>query len=344
MVLVLSNTSRNIFYIDLLRCAAALAVVAIHTLGPLRHLYGEVSLDQWLVAAEINSILRWAVPVFIMITGVLLLSDQRPFNLHNYLTKRFLKVVIPFLAWTLIYAVIGGLSINGWASDTTVNLLKNANNDPTWYHLWFFYNFIPLYFIIPFLAPLLFKLNQEHIKLIIFAWLLLTLIHWLKVKTPLRESIILYSGYLILGWYLANLPIKNYRYIIIGGCIAIMINLIGTWYWSELKGDYSSTFMSYKTLNTVLISGMIFVLCKQYSDKVSSSLKPYITTVAKHTLGIYLIHPIFLIQVRNLDNGIYSLFGHNALAIPALTILVFLASYFSVKLLEKNKLTCWLVP
>ncbi|MCV5744443.1 acyltransferase family protein, partial [Escherichia coli] len=67
-------------FFDLLRCVAAVAVIAIHVLAPYRNELGVIPMDQWLTAVGVNSVTRWAVPVFILITGALMLSDTRPFD------------------------------------------------------------------------------------------------------------------------------------------------------------------------------------------------------------------------------------------------------------------------
>ena len=168
----------SIFYIDFLRFIAVFSVIAIHVLGPFRFLYGDIPNSDWLAASGINSVTRWAVPVFIMITGALLLSTERAFSCEDYLVKRLSKVAVPFVGWTLIYAVVGGFFVNDlitgtWSANETMSIISNAPNDPVWYHLWFFYDFIPLYFVIPFLIPLLKKASPELIKLVIVAWMVL---------------------------------------------------------------------------------------------------------------------------------------------------------------------------
>ena len=98
----MSQPRTSIFYIDFLRFIAVIAVIAIHVLGPFRYLYGEIPDSQWLAATSINSISRWAVPVFMMISGALLLSTDRAFNCEHYLSKRLAKVASPCVGWTLI--------------------------------------------------------------------------------------------------------------------------------------------------------------------------------------------------------------------------------------------------
>jgi len=119
---------------DFLRCTAAFSVVLIHVLGPFRHLYGEIPNSDWLGAARINSIRRWAVPLFMMISGALLLSTKPPFECDHYLSKRLSKVPIPFIGLTIIYALVGGFMVEGvfnatWSLDKTIEIIEHSPND-----------------------------------------------------------------------------------------------------------------------------------------------------------------------------------------------------------------------
>ncbi len=348
----MSPSRPSIFYIDLLRFLAAIAVVIIHVLGPFRFMYGEVPDSDWLAAMGYNSISRWAVPIFMMISGALLLSDLRPFDCERYVTRRLGKVLIPFIAWTVIYSIVGGFigetggfADYGWNAGLTEKLITESNNEPVWYHLWFFYDFIPLYFIIPFLAIVLRRLSAEHIKLLLAAWWVLTLMHWLKVETPLRQNIVLYSGYLVFGWYLFNRDNRpQLKCWVVAGVGCLMLNALGSAYLSILEGKYSSFFMGYKSLNTVIIAGMLFVIAQSYAERIQGRLRSLISLISKYSLGIYLVHPLLLIPVRHLENDVYSFFGSNWLAIPVISLITLVLALGVTILLAKLPIIRRVVP
>ncbi len=338
----MSAPRQEIFYLHLLRAVAAIAVIAIHVLGPFRQLYAEIPFDAWYSAVAINASSRWAVPVFMMISGALLLSSTKPFDAQYYLQRRLGKVVVPFVGWTLIYLATTALmegTAAGWQAFTALN------TDPAWYHLWFFYDFIPLYFVIPLLAPLLKAMSQEQVKLLLVAWLTLTLMHLLKVPTPLSQNLILYSGYLVLGWYLFNHDTRaQWPYWIGLGVAALGINLIGSYLASESRGAYSPMFMGYKTLNTVLIGAMIFLLAQRYAEAIGPRLRRAITSLSTYSLGVYLLHPLLLIPVRAALERQYDAFGHPALAIPLITLVTLLLAWGLTALMTRLPLVRKLVP
>lgn len=340
-----STVAPTIFYIDFLRFIAVIAVIAIHVLGPLRTLYGDIPLLEWLAPASINASTRWAVPVFIMITGALLLSNTRPFSCQYYLAKRLGKVVVPFIGWSIIYALVTAFYVENGNIATFTTLLNTATNEPMWYHLWFFYDFIPLYFVIPFLAPVLKKLPSELIKLLLVSFAVLFLMHWLKVESFLRENLILYTGYLVIGWYLFNRDNRTQlHYWIWGGVLMLIMNIIGTWLMAEQTGKYSSLYMGYKTINTLVIAGALFVLAQTYADNITGKLRSFILLISKYSLGIYLLHPLLLLPVRDRNNGFYDAFGTYWLSIPLLTLACLILALSCTIILIKLPLIKRLVP
>ncbi|WP_036819025.1 acyltransferase, partial [Photobacterium sanctipauli] len=128
----------KVVFFDVLRCIAAVAVVVIHVLGPYRELFGEISNSAWITATSFNSFSRWAVPIFIMITGALMLTDTRPFDLKYYVSRRLGKVLVPFLVWSLFYAGLSGASLAGYSGEVAWETLKALPVHETYYHLGFF--------------------------------------------------------------------------------------------------------------------------------------------------------------------------------------------------------------
>ncbi len=353
------------WFFDLLRCVAAIAVVAIHVLGPYRHQLGDVPFDQWLpligditylkwgypvgdvtygewlIGVTINSFSRWAVPIFIMISGALLLSDPRPFEPKYYIRRRLAKVLLPFLVWSVFYAGLSGVTSSGTDPAIAWQTLKDMPNHETYYHLGFFYYFLPLYFLIPFLRPVVQKMDDVAIKAILGIWLLFSTMFLFSIDGPWSHELVLYGGYLLLGYALWRLDWPSDKLLLPVGVIALLV----TWYMaitiSNGAGEYDvDRWFSYKTLNTVLIAAFIFVLCRKWADKLTDNSKTVIGFISRYSLGIYLLHPIFLWPVREFD--LY--FTHAGFAIPFWTIVAFSLALAASWLLSKSRFTAWLVP
>ncbi len=90
------STSR-ILYLDLLRLLATFGVIFLHVFatgfnGPIQH-------HDWYVALVGNSLVRWSVPIFVMISGTLFLNPDKEVSLRSILTKRIPRLLIAYVFW-----------------------------------------------------------------------------------------------------------------------------------------------------------------------------------------------------------------------------------------------------
>lgn len=331
----------KIVFVDLLRCVAAAAVVVIHVLGPYRELLGQIPDHAWITAVSYNSFSRWAVPVFIMISGALMLTDSRPFELNYYVRRRLGKVLIPFLVWSVFYAFFSGLTPAGYQSSTALTTLAEMPVHETYYHLGFFYYFLPLYLVIPFLQAWVKRAEPTAVKGVTLVWMLLTALFLLYVDGPWSHQLVLYSGYLLLGYCLYRYSWPTLAWLLPLGIVALLLTDYMVLSRSFAAGEYSvGRWLSYKTLNTVLIAAMVFVVCRSIADRLSEETLAKLAFVSRYSLGIYLLHPIFLWPVRAFD----WYFIHPVLMIPFWTLVAGGLALLTSWLLSRHRLTAWLVP
>lgn len=336
----------NYFFIELLRCMAAIAVVIIHVLAPYRDI--DIGSGNWLVAITFNVASRWAVPIFIMITGALMLADTRPFNLRDYLVHRCRKVVVPFVSWSVLYAFLAGLTFTfsrgfQYNFSEVWPLLKGALEEPTWYHLGFYYYFLPLYLVIPLLTPMVQRLSNDNLWLLTAGWLVLATLYFLRIDLPGMVNMVMYGGYLVFGYVLMRTPLNDRQRLTLAcaASVALVIGIIGVWDYSTTAEGYApGRFTSYKTINTALIAGTLFALVYRYADAVSGRGRATVAFISRYSLGLYLIHPLVLWPVRELAFSP----APTLLAIPLLVLVVTVISLGLVWSLSRFRATSWVVP
>ena len=131
--------------LDLLRIAAA-AVVCLHVsagvvLNPLD------TLPQWWAGNIGDAASRWSVPLFVMVSGALLLNDNRSFTPMQFYTRRAARLLIPTIFWSALY-----LAYRRFNSHTGLAefLEDTAKGDP-YFHMWFLYMIAGLYAVTPLL-------------------------------------------------------------------------------------------------------------------------------------------------------------------------------------------------
>lgn len=68
---------KRIFYMDYVRAIAIIGVLVIHTAAPYATMYNKVDFWVWESSIIYNSLVRWCVPLFLMVSGALLLGRKR---------------------------------------------------------------------------------------------------------------------------------------------------------------------------------------------------------------------------------------------------------------------------
>ncbi len=334
----------RVLFFDLLRCVAAVAVIAIHVLAPYRDELGQIPFGEWATAVGVNSVSRWAVPVFILITGALMLSDKRPFDAKYYVKRRLGKVLVPFLVWSLFYAYLSGWSINGFDALEAKQVLADSATDATYYHLGFFYYFIPLYFVIPFFQFVVRQYGDSSLYAFVLIWLATTLLFLFDIDGVWSNELWLYSGYLPLGYLLyRRVPLtKGYVAIFaLLGSVALFTTAYMVITDSVAAQEYTvGRWLSYKTLNVVLAASMIFMLCRYFGEGLSQKSNQVIGFISKNSLGIYILHPIFLWPMK--EFGWHQ--GHPAWVIPLWIVLSGAGALALSWLLSQSSRTRWLLP
>lgn len=96
---------RRLAWIDCARWAAMFLVVVCHACDPFNCSTESASNPEFLRGGAFwGSMLRPCVPLFVMITGALLLP-VRETSLGGFYKKRISRVLIPFLIWSVIYSL-----------------------------------------------------------------------------------------------------------------------------------------------------------------------------------------------------------------------------------------------
>ncbi|OAJ94332.1 acyltransferase [Vibrio bivalvicida] len=334
----------RVLFFDLLRCVAAVAVIAIHVLAPYRHELGQIPFGEWATAVGVNSVSRWAVPVFILITGALMLSDKRPFDAKYYVKRRLGKVLVPFLIWSLFYAYLSGWRLNGFDAAQVKQVLADSATHATYYHLGFFYYFIPLYFVIPFFQVVVRQYGDSALYAFVAVWLATTLLFLLRIDGPWNYELWLYSGYLPLGYLLYQRVPLTKVYVALFTVLGLTA-LFATGYTvitdSLAVDEYTvGRWLSYKTLNVVLAASMIFMLCRYFGEGLSEASNKVIGFISQHSLGIYILHPIFLWPMKEFAWHQ----GHPAWVIPLWIVLSGAGALTLSWLLSQSSRTRWLLP
>ena len=104
----MKTRKERIFYYDFLRAFAIIAVINCH----LDHFFGPLTTPTQIIAQmTFHDIGNVGVPIFLMISGALLLNREYP-SLKKFLKKRFAIIIYPFIFWIIL--ILGQLYLHGY--------------------------------------------------------------------------------------------------------------------------------------------------------------------------------------------------------------------------------------
>lgn len=330
---IMSSSNNRVIQFDVLRVVAALAVVWLHTSA--QRFYISYPSVEWDARNFYDSLVRWSVPIFVMISGALFLDSQRKIDIKGLYAKNITRVVLIFIFWSVVYGLYSGIGEKG-----LIGLVGRMVQGP--FHFWFIKMLIGLYITVPILRVIVVdkKLELYFIGLsLITAFFIPTLFPFIGYISDVARDFAVkyyeefgikialgYVGYFVLGHYLANNNINGTvkRIICILGILSVFAVSALTSFASSRVGTPYLFFYEYINLFTLFEAVAIFVVIKnlQIAPKYHSVLK----NASKLSLGIYIIHPLVmnvLFDYANMDsatlNPIYF--------IPLFALIVFIISY-----------------
>ena len=303
---------------------------------------------EWHTFNVFNSLTRWGVPIFVMVSGALFLGKERP--IPELLKKNVFKIVILFVFWSTAYALCGYLANHApfHLKDFIVSVVSGH------YHLWFLYMLIGLYLAVPLLRKVAENEKIMYYFLVLaalFSYLLPVCVNLISLKSASFAAILdsnLYQiglsaacasfGCFVLGYLLhqKQFPKKIRCFVYLLGVCGALITIFGTVIASAYAKEFVKFFYYYLSINVLAMGVAIFVFAKAHWNKPLSSEKSkrVLQTLSRCTLGVYLIHPLFLALLKKVFET--QLMGSAPLlSVPALSIAVFLLSLAVALLLNR---------
>ena len=337
-----TRVKKRILSYDIIRILAISMVVMIHVTSPyLKNFEGGSFNFLWGVIC--NGLSRSAVPLFVMLSGALMLNEDRIIDASK-MKKSIMSVLTLLVSWSLIYASIYkvGLPLLRGDSVSLSGFIRAFLLGH--YHLWFLYMILGLYLITPILRLFVKRKNSKFITY--FCVLSLVFQFSIPLTNFLLEEFVGIGGlfedflgkfrmgfvspfitYYLLGWYISNVPIKkSHRKVIYGlGLLSLIVTIAGVIaYTPEIANAYE-IFYRNESVNILLTSTAIFIgLYYVLKDKVigSDTCAHVIQKASEMSFGVYAIHVLVLLLLDAF--GLRSMPGF---CIPLIWLVTILISY-----------------
>lgn len=290
-------------WIDYLKVIAAFAVIAIHISSPYYKEVDPMNAPEWWLANIMNAFSRFCVPMFVMISGALILGrDESP---KDFYMKRALRLVPAILFWSAFYMAFRYFYLEDHTKifrDLKGGIILSGR---AYYHLWYLSMFLCLMAFVPLLNSFILGKKPGARDMYLVAgvtglFMLLSQISSIE-KAFFDETFKWFNqvpwfvGYLLLGYliqqYHEHIRVNNYVLFgtfLLCGAIGVVGNYIAVR--NGIVMDY--LILSNTNILTMIMTLSLFTLFAKNAARLPD-LK-IISMLSIASFGIYLIHPVFI--------------------------------------------------
>lgn len=337
--------SRRIVYLDFLRIISMFAVMVIH-IGATGYGSAGVGGYNWGICWSYTLLSRFAVPVFVMISGAMFLDPSRDMPFSRLL-KQIKRILITFVFWSFCFALLESAKDASMLSLDYFRLVLEKTICGH-YHMWFLYMIVGLYIATPFLRKI--SENKRLLQcFIVLSFLLHNCCALLKVipaTAGLVESVLHdmelpffggYAGCYCLGYYLFRYDIGKKRKRLLYGCAAAAMGtaLLSSIAVGVLSKSAPLPMQEESMPYIFLYAAALFVFVKEHAGwfERNSVRKSSIVYLASLSFGMYLVHPAVNFVLRKV--GVYALTFNPLVCVPLVSLGVCVISLGIIYVIRK---------
>ena len=333
--------------VDLIRTFAIVLVLVLHASTETVTVFNQMSpegVTLWWTTNIYDSLARPAVPLFVMLSGALLLQPSKlGESLSVFFKKRLNRIALPFVFWGAAYFAWRAF-VNG--ETLTANSIVQGVLTGPYNHFWFLYLLVGLYLLTPVLRVLVAYIKRRTFSYLMILWFLGTAIVpllGLFSGYHLNSNVFIITGWL--GYYLMGAySLKTrIRPIILYATLALgfVWTIIGTYIIVGSIGEsVSHFFYDASSFSMIGASVALFLLLSAVPSNTLeerfSRGNRVLRLISQNTIPIYLFHVMVL---ESLQKGFFgfqiSLSAMNpVLEIPLITVttlLICLAVIYPLK-------------
>ena len=270
--------------LDVIRVIACLMIVLMHSPMPGLGTSGPV-------LSGISYLTAPGIGMFFMVSGALLLKVNvvQPFETKIFLRRRFAKILVPLVFWSIVGWVLKQYGV------------KNTELDI----LWFMYCLAGIYVLTPILSRWLSVASIKEVEFYLVLWLATLCVPFVKLFTPVNESDTSwlyyfhgYVGYYVLGFYLKNFGEKQMTtrrmmvFLVVFVCISLILPI--TLLMLNVEVDFYNVFW-YLSITVALQCVVWWIVVRRLMRNVTK-LPNIVVELSKLSFGVYLIH---ILVMRN---------------------------------------------
>lgn len=286
------------------RLIAVTGIVTIHVCGHLVLSWGEIDAARWHFGNLMESASRFGVPVFVMLSGGLLLRPSRVDSVREFYRRRATRIAVPLVVWTLLY-----LWFDAWTQGnqlTPYTVVQGFLWGRPYYHLYFLYVIAGLYLITPFLRVFVAHASRRLVGGAVVVCL------GLAVADKLQHTLmggggfnafsyfVPWIGYYLLGYLLATVRLRWPGRLVAGWSVVayvggVLVTALGSWLLFGRYGAQQGRLLYDYFAPTVLVTAvavLLFLRAIVRDADPAPERRPVVRRLADLAFGVFLLHPL----------------------------------------------------
>ena len=318
-------------WVSWLRVIAILGVVSIHNSAPNAIAPDARQTVVGNLAIALDLAFIFAVPLFVMMSGALLLDPEGYTTAGAFLRRRGLRIVPPLVFWHVFYIVLNALLAGEWPAPT--RMLRDIVTGQVAVHLYFFWIVLGLALLAPVLIRWVAVTGRR--EWLIGAALMTSVPVLTAMTTGLREQGLTfvhtawtwwvpYLGVFVLGWALRGVVLRG-AWLVSAAVAAVGLAALVVWQWrNPAAPDWLQSVAPVNYYGpTVTALTVLAYLTGQAAFKREGALRALVSPTAMRvvgrlgaaTLGIFALHLAILQLMIE-----WEWFGAGATSTPALLV------------------------
>ena len=293
---------------DLLKVVSMVAVIMIHISATWIEGFAKYVADGGKISEFVNPVMaciyntisRFAVPAFIMVSGAFVLDNNKTLNYQDFYKRRVTKIGTPTVVFSVLYILYRILICFADEQIGFANLMAlivDIVAGSPFYHMWYLYMLIGVYLMAPIVMRFKDSISYENFRKIAFTFLILASVsRWTTEKVRLSWDLgqsFEYLGYFMVGYVIRkDLQKNNFKgilLIMLGAAVEIAtafveykFQIVGGIMESDLKFQIVSPYCPTIVLASLLIFAGFTKLQIRYNQQIEK--------LADMSFFVYLFH------------------------------------------------------
>lgn len=291
---------------DALRVVSALSVVLIHAVNPVTFSYALIPTSAWWLSNVLNVIGRASVPLFVMLSGALLLNPSRKQEPPSVMfKKRLIRVVSIYVVWSVVYFLWRAIGLHQQFSlQDVIDIFIDGTPGE---QLYFLPLIAGLYLVTPLLRAAVWSLPLRQVWCYTITLISMSAVWQYIDSLPghapsynIVNQFVPFVGYYLLGFTLTQMtyrPPLRVMWMLYGA--GVIIPSVATYLFVSHIIPVSTPYYMYDFLNPFIVlqaTGAWLIVQHYYPALIKQRprLRHWVHGLSGATLSLYLIHILVL--------------------------------------------------